>query len=797
MRTILLALALILLIFIANAQENRAIITGKIIDSNGFGLSHVQIVLEGTNQGTITDESGHYLLKAESGKYILIIKSIGYITERRPIVLISGETSTLSLSLSKDVYALQEVIVSGLKFKSATATKTLMELQDIPQSILVLGQKTIRQQAVFDLSTLSRNISGLNFTGNYSGAGSSQFFNARGFDLNDSQNYRLNGIMIWNLGNNYSDNIEQIEFLKGPSSVLFGDATPGGVINFVTKKPLPEFMAELSFKTGSWGLLRPSLDVTGPINKSKSLRYRLNTSLEQMNSFRDLVSSKRSFIAPTLSWDINNKLTLSFETVFKTSEAVDDAGLVSPDGTTSGLKNLRPDLYLGDPGRKYTYRDQTSFLTAKYDLGKTWKIKGTGFYGLTKNRPFGLWFDQPDIQGNFARREYGYHQRSDNGSASIEANGEFYTGTIKHNLLIGAEYQSTRYRYTNEGALSLLDTSNLFKPTINSLPAPLPAEKPYRPYVSLISRSGIYLQDQLMLFKDKLQFSAGFRLGKTRQGNHYFQNLLMGTDFEGYQDNIINKNVFSPRLGLVYKTNQWTSIYGSWSEGYEINSPDIFAKNFLKYASPPATISNQLEFGIKSNILKNKLGLSLSVFEINKHNPYGYVYLDPVNPNYDEYDVYYEGHHRSQGLEADIDGKLSSSITLTAGAAFNITRVINDPGYPSGNLLPNAPKYSSNIWLNYESQKILKGLTAGAGWFYKDKFYSSIANDPKLLIPAGYTMDLALGYKFKKLSAQLNVMNFTNRVNYLNPWQFNLFEVRPLRQFVFTLNYRIQEKKEN
>lgn len=120
--------------------------------------------------------------------------------------------------------------------------------------------------------------------------------------------------------------------------------------------------------------------------------------------------------------------------------------------------------------------------------------------------------------------------------------------------------------------------------------------------------------------------------------------------------------------------------------------------------------------------------------------------------------------------------------------------MINDPGYPSGNLLPNAPKYSSNIWLNYESQKILKGLTAGAGWFYKDKFYSSIANDPKLLIPAGYTMDLALGYEYKKLGAQLNVMNFTNRVNYLNPWQFNLFEVRPLRQFVITLNYKIQEK---
>ena len=230
-------------------------------------------------------------------------------------------------------------------------------------------------------------------------------------------------MMIWNLGNNYSDNIEQVEFLKGPSSILFGDVTPGGVINFVTKKPSSEFRSEINFKSGSWGLLRPSLDITGPLNKSKSLKYRLNTSVEQMDSFRDRVSSKRSFIAPTFSWDITKKLSLNVESVLKSSSAVDDAGLVSPDGTIEGLKNLRPNLYLGDQNRTYLYKDLSNFMTAKYDLGKTWKAKASFFYGITRNRPFGLWFDQPDSQGDFARRSYGYYQRSGNRSASIESNG--------------------------------------------------------------------------------------------------------------------------------------------------------------------------------------------------------------------------------------------------------------------------------------------------------------------------------------------------------------------------------------
>jgi len=781
---------LVLTISFSKAQETKGIISGKIIDTIGHSLANVSVHIEGYGLLSKTDDNGNFIFKTEKGKHILQFSSTGYVSKKLPVILHENSLNIPPIVLITDTLILDEVIISGIKVKSATATKTLLEIKDIPQSIIVLGQRTINQQAVIDLTTLTRNISGLNFSGSYSGAGSSQFFNARGFDLNDSQNYRWNGIMFWNLGSNYSDNIEQVEFLKGPSSILFGDVSPGGVLNFVSKKPLKKFMADVNFKTGSWGLIRPAIDITGPLNKDQSLRFRFNSSYESSNSFRDFVSYKRAFIAPTLVWDVNSKLNISLETVFKKSSAVDDAGLVSPDGTIAGLKDLGTSLYLGDPSRKYLFSDQTYFTTIGYELGKTWRIKGSGFMGNTKNRPFGIWFDQPEQNGDFARREYGYYQRSGNESASVELNGSLYTGVIKHNVLIGAEYQSTRYRYTNEGGLSLLDISNIYQPLTNIQSAIEPPTSPLRPYVSLISRKGIYLQDQVSLFNDKINILLGLRAGKTEQGNHYYQDLLSGTDFEGYTDNIISKNIFTPRVGIVYKTTDVTSLFGSWSEGYEINSADIFAKNFLDYASPPPTKSNQFEFGIKTSLFNQGLGISLSAFEINKKDPYGYVYLDPVNPNYDEYNVYYQGHHRSRGVEIDIDGKLTPYLSLTAGAAYNKTRVINDPGYPSGNILPNAPKYTVNFWLNYEPILFLKGFTAGAGFFYKDKFYSSIVNDPKLLIPSGYTMDISLGYKFKQFGAQINAMNLTNQVNYLNPWQFNLFEVRPLRQTILSLNYR-------
>jgi len=777
------------------AQRIGTTLSGKVSDMNGFPVTNTSVTLKDTRITTVTNESGEFLLMAPPGCYTLEIIAHGYLTKQIPIIIQANRNMNLPIRLLTEVRQLDPVVVSGVKYKSAAATRTSLELQDIPQAIVVAGQKIIKQQAAIDLTTITRNISGLIFTGNYSGAGSSQFFNARGFDLNDYQNYRWNGVMIWNLGNNYADNIEQVEFVKGPTSILYGDVAPGGVMNFVSKKPLAEFSSKIELKTGSWGLIRPSLDITGPLTRSRSLRFRLNTSFEKSNSFRDKVSSQKIFMAPALAWDISPKISLNIETVFKKSRATDDAGLISPDGTTAGLSTLRPSLYLGEPMRNYLFAEQDYFATLKFALTQRWQVKATGFYGNTVNRPFGVWFDQPDSAGNFKRRTYGLYQKSKTHTVSVDVYGTLFSGPVRHNLLTGFEYQYVNSRYTNAGLLTLADTSNLYHPVYGTIPDTAPAQSPLQPYVSIVTRAGLYGQDQFILFHEKLQVLIGARLGNTRQGNHYYQSQLAGTAYEGYTDHIVSKVIFTPRIGIVFKLREWSSLYASFSKGYEVNSPDLFAKNYLEYATPPATISTQEEAGSKTSFLSGKLGLTVSLFEINKHNPYGYVYLNPSNPNYDEYNVYYKGHHRSRGIELDIDGKVSTAVSLTAGAAYTKTRVMEDPGYPTGNVLPNAPEFAGNCWIDYEPVKTNSGFFVGSGLFYKSSFFSSLANDPHLKIPAGYTIDAAVGFHSRRATVQLNVMNLTNRVSYLNPWQFNLFDVKPLRQFILTLSYKISPKK--
>jgi iron complex outermembrane receptor protein len=304
----------------------------------------------------------------------------------------------------------------------------------------------------------------------------------------------------------------------------------------------------------------------------------------------------------------------------------------------------------------------------------------------------------------------------------------------------------------------------------------------------------VFFQDQLMLFNEKLHVMLGCRFGNTQQGNDYLESELSGTGYEGYSDDFVDRNVFTPRIGLVYKPIKKVSIYASYAQGYEINSPDVFALNYADFSTPPATMSSQFELGTKTGLFDNKLGFTLCMFQIDKLNPYGFVYIDPENPNYDEYNVYYEGHHRSRGAEIDVDGKIIPSLALTLGAAYTSTSVIEDPGYPSGNRLPNAPLFAGNVWLNFEPEKKLKGCSLGLGYFYKDKFFSGINNDPMLEIPASYTMDAALGYSTNSWGIQVNVSNITNQVNYSNPWIFNLFEVRPLRRTVITLNYTFDKK---
>jgi iron complex outermembrane receptor protein len=307
--------------------------------ADGQPAEFVSVALKGTNRGTTTDTRGRFVLRGvPAGSYTLVVSFVGFEAQEQLLDVRDGETTTVpDLSMRQSTRELGEVQVLGQKRRTASATRTNQELLDIPMSIQVIGQEVVQQQNAIDLATLTRNISGVNLQGTYGGQDTYQFFNARGFDLNNAQNFRRNGLMVWNMGTHFNDNIEAVEFLKGPAAILYGDVAPGGILNLVTKKPLRYDYRRLELKVGQYGLLRPTLDVSGPLNEKKTLLYRVNTTYQQSNSFRDEVSSRALMFAPTLTWNPTARLSWTGEYVFKQTTAANDPGLVSPDSTFAGV----------------------------------------------------------------------------------------------------------------------------------------------------------------------------------------------------------------------------------------------------------------------------------------------------------------------------------------------------------------------------------------------------------------------------------------------------------------------------
>ncbi|MEM1311386.1 MAG: TonB-dependent receptor plug domain-containing protein, partial [Cyanobacteria bacterium P01_H01_bin.153] len=245
-------------------------------------------------------------------------------TDAPPVVNISiGEVSLTVVGMPGDPTVVVpddeaiQVLVTGDQIDddyfvpdASTATRTDTPLLDTPQSIQVVPQQVLQDQQILRVDDALRNVSGLEGRVDTFGAGTN--LTIRGFTAGSSNNdgaILRDGFRVpVNLSRQETANIERIEVIKGPSSVLYGLNDPGGLINLVTKRPLSEPFYDLEIQAGSFGLIRPSLDLTGPLTEDGRLTYRLNAAYQHEDGFRDFETETNSFfIAPIISWDIGDR----------------------------------------------------------------------------------------------------------------------------------------------------------------------------------------------------------------------------------------------------------------------------------------------------------------------------------------------------------------------------------------------------------------------------------------------------------------------------------------------------------
>jgi len=768
---------------------------GTISAVSGEPLIGASIQVAGTSFGTVTDIDGKYSLVFDKpGNYKLKLSFIGFTSVTEEIT-ISKSLFTRNFQLEEETSSLQEVEIIGRKeegYKNTSTfigSKTQTNIKDLPQSVSYVTKELILDQGLMRVGETVKNFSGVSQFSFYDD------ITIRGFRINGGSNTQLvNGMRsssgFWKQPLiNY---LERVEVLKGPSSALFGNASPGGVINRVTKKPLDIDRKTLSFSVGSFNNFRALADFTGPANKSKTLLYRLNLGYEDSQTFRDLQFDKNIVVAPSFSFIASAKTRVNLDLVFNNSSSRLDRGQSTFEddlySTPISLSLNTANDYL----KEQTYTITTSLNhQINKDISFNASYMKTGYNeDLIEHRSANSYAidGEGKTVGTQVARQVFLRKRTryiDNLSSYFNINTT--TGKLSHKLVIGYDYaretlppggsQLTASGYrnaSNTGSISKYDPAKSSNYLLDAAGNPVPNvshfdlqnavgsqamqdmskyfydQRTYDP--TLYYLNGFYVQDQISF--GKLEAMIGLRYETY-------------TDLENYKketEKKVKQDVLLPRFGLVFKANEHMNFYGTYVEGYNPQTASTISNPNAGGPFDPL-ISSMVEFGMKSDWFNKRLELTTGVYQINQKNT-----LYPVEGETDLLEQI--GEETSKGVELDLTGRIMMNWSIMASYAYNVAEITESPDETDLNKQkPNAPKHQGNIWTKYEfDQGTLTGLGVGFGANFVTERNLSISATQRV---PGYTlMNAALFYTTGNIRLQLNVNNLADKTHWVGGYDY-------------------------
>lgn len=263
--------------------------------------------------------------------------------------------------------------------RSATATRTDVPIGETPASIQVIPDTVIGDQAALRLNDVYRKVSGVTpaYTGNNVAATEGPII--RGFSV---FNTYWNGFRLRGQSPSVLANVQRVEVLKGPASVLYGQQEPGGLVNLVTKQPLDAPYRSIEQRVGSYDYYETLFDVGAPLNDDGSLRYRINGSYQNAGSFRDFVDNERWFIAPVLTWRITPRTEFTVEGAYMHNDFLWDNGLVfSPATFDPPFEPVLPiERFLQEPAFRSTREEIFAGCRLIHEITENWKVRHMFLY---------------------------------------------------------------------------------------------------------------------------------------------------------------------------------------------------------------------------------------------------------------------------------------------------------------------------------------------------------------------------------------------------------------------------------
>lgn len=545
-------------------------------------------------------------------------------------------------------------------------------------------------------------------------------------------------------------NIEQIDILKGPAAVLYGRIEPGGLVNYVTKKPLytPYYSVQQQF--GSYDQYRTLVDATGPIDDDKTLLYRLNGSYTNNESFRDFIGNERFFIAPAITWRPNEKFETNLQLEYKHDRLNSDFGIPAVGGRPSPIPITRS---LADGfnretiestlvGFDWTYRFNDDWKVTQRYLFKDWTISGPTLFNYG-----GLQTDNRTLNRTASKGVQDVMTHSGN----LDLNGKFELFGTKHNLLIGVDgFLATTEAHDAQTEAPSID---IFNPVYGQVDfGALTEENAF--FYRKESWFGAYVQDQITLF-DKLHILLGGRYDNVTTGGNFTTASL---DAAKAGRSAKKDDAFSPRAGILYKVQDWLSVYGSYTESFSGNN-GFSSAGGTKFDPQEG---KQYEIGIKTETPDKRFSSTLAFFHLTKTN----LLTDDPNQADPNFQIL-AGKNRSKGIELDLAGQVTDNLNLLATYAFTQSSYTQDFSGLKGNRLENVPRHQGSLWGTWQFNN---GFKAGLGVVAVGKRPGDANNT--FVLPGYVRMDAMAAYTHRigqhRLTAQVNINNLLDKVYFAN-----------------------------
>ncbi|WP_157032674.1 ferrichrome porin FhuA [Erwinia typographi] len=648
---------------------------------------------------------------------------------------------------------------------SATGTKTDTPIEKNPQSVSIVTRQELDTRQPLSVKEALGYTPGVTVSSR--GASNTyDFVIIRGFSSRGlNQNNYLDGQKLQ--GDFYNDAVidpyflERVELMRGPTSVLYGKSSPGGIVSMVSKRPTTEPLREIQFKMGTDSLMQTGFDFSDSLDDNGEFSYRLTGLARSANEQQTNAETQRYAIAPSFSWRPDDKTNFTFLSYFQNEPETGYYGWLPKEGTVQPLPNgghLPTDFNEGATNNTYSRNEKMVGYAFEHGFNDTFTVRqnlrytemktaqksayGTGLCNNSMNG-FNSYCQSltPAQQAHYlGRGTVVDNERLQNFSVDTQLQSKFATGDMDHTLLTGVDYSRMRNDISALfGNAPSLDLDNL--PSMNDVD--FGDAVPYQMNES--KQTGIYVQDQAEW--DKWVFTLGGRYDWSTQAT------TVRAD-NGYIER--NDRKFTWRGGVNYLFDNGISPYFSYSQSFEPNAFSLYSTPRVAYAPSKG---EQYEAGVKYVPKDRPIVMTAAVYQLTKSDN---LTADPNNA----LNQVPSGEVRARGVELESKAALTPNINMTASYTYTEAEFTKDTTL-KGNTPEQVPKHMASLWGDYTfNSGAISGLTVGAG----GRFIGSSYGDPNNTFKVGSAavMDAVVKYDLGRFglygsSLAINVNNLLDR----------------------------------